>query len=141
MTTIALLVAQISLLKPYFRISYLIGALAFYPFFFVIGAISDLNSLSQVPISFVLMPIIVVSFHALTLGVFLFFRRKMLNEAALASQALIGGVGTAVAIVQAKGWKHMMPYAIAIGVFGYAIGNYIAIAVYHITKFLITYGY
>lgn len=136
-TIIGTIIAQVSFLRSYLDPSYILGSIVFYPFFFSMGAISDISTLSSLPTAYLIMPVIVVACHGLTLFIYYKMTKANASEIALASQALIGGVGTAVAIAQAKRWKNLVTYGVFIGILGYAIGNYVGLAVFHITKLMV----
>jgi uncharacterized membrane protein len=54
----------------------------------------------------------------------------------IASQSLIGGPATAVAIAQAKNWKSGISIGIILGVLGYAVANFFGVLVYNFLQFL-----
>jgi uncharacterized membrane protein len=136
-TTVALLLAQIPYARKHFKYSYVIGSFLFYPFFFSMGAISDPRAISKVGLISIIMPIVIVSVH----GIIIFPISRALKipfkDVAIASQSLIGGPGTALALAQAKNLKSDFPSAIILGTLGYAIGNYVGISLYHISLFIL----
>jgi uncharacterized membrane protein len=43
---------------------------------------------------------------------------------AVASQANVGGAGSAIAMATARGYRDRLLAGVAVGLFGYALGNY-----------------
>jgi uncharacterized membrane protein len=131
-------VGQIPVLRQHLKQSYLVGSIAFAPFFFSMGAIADIHELARVKPTIAIMPIVVVAIHAL----FLFFicrNRLSQREVCLTSQSLIGGAGTAVALAQATNWKDGISIGLLLGIFGYIIANHLGISVYYVSDFLIRF--
>lgn len=141
LSLVAIIVGQITFLKKTLRFSYTLGVFLFIPFFFSIGAISDFSALNDLPSFVIYMPIIVVSVHGLIIFLFTKIFRIKHHYAAVASQALIGGPSTAIAVAQAKNWKLGIPIAMIAGVFGYTISNFIGVFIYHASVRLISIGY
>ncbi|GGE29750.1 hypothetical protein GCM10011571_34920 [Marinithermofilum abyssi] len=56
---------------------------------------------------------------------------------AVASQACVGGPSTALALATSKGWMWLVTPAVLPGVLGYAVGNYVGIAVGHGMRILL----
>lgn len=104
-TIVASAAVNIKPLKKYLRPSYLLGSFLFAPFFFSMGAISDLSVVADRSLFVVFAPFIVAITHGLFLCLFTFRIRGSRLEKGLVSQALIGGSGTAVAYAQAKKWR------------------------------------
>jgi uncharacterized membrane protein len=53
---------------------------------------------------------------------------------AVASQANIGGSSSAMALASARGYGDRMLSGIAVGLLGYAVGNYLGLAVGHLMQ-------
>ena len=53
---------------------------------------------------------------------------------AVASQANVGGVGSAVALASARGYSEKLLPGVATGLLGYAVGNYIGYAVAQVMR-------
>lgn len=136
LTVVALMIGQIPFVKNHLKQSYLIGSMAFAPFFFAMGAISNIHDIASVPKSVLLMPLIVVVVHALVIYV---GSRRIVSrsEMAIASQSLIGGAGTAVALAQGTNWKEGISLGLILGTLGYIIANYLGLFVYSISLKLI----
>ena len=63
---------------------------------------------------------------AVTLGAAKLFRFSI-EEAVLAANATLGGPTTAAGMAVAKGWDGLVLPAILVGVWGYAIGNWVGL--------------
>jgi Predicted integral membrane protein len=132
MSLIALSIGQIQSLKEYLKPAYLLGSVLFSGFFFSIGAVSDLSAISALPVALIAMPFIVVGVHAIFIGGAYFMLKTTRSTASVLSQSLIGGPATAVAVSQAIGWKQGVSLGLILGVLGYAIANFIGVAVHSI---------
>jgi uncharacterized membrane protein len=73
--------------------------------------------------------IITVAFHgAVIFGIGRLARIDMATLA-VASQANVGGAASAIALAGARGYHDRLVPGVAVGLVGYAIGNYLGIAV------------
>jgi uncharacterized membrane protein len=132
LTLVAFAIGQIPFVKSRVKPAYLLGSLLFAAFFFSIGAVSDLRALANLPWQVMLMPTVVVAVHGVIIySAGAYFKTPTL-ETSLASQSLIGGPATAVALAQARGWKSGVSLGLIAGVLGYAIANYFGFGVYHL---------
>ena len=52
--------------------------------------------------------------------------------AIIASNAAVGGPGTAAAMAAAKGWTELLPIGVFLGSVGYAVGTGIGLAVFRL---------
>lgn len=106
-----------------FKGSYVIGSLFLSVFFFACGAISDVVSVFGGATLLLWFPALIVAIH----GIILFSIARILkydwSTIIVASQSLIGGPATALAVVEACRWKLQFE-AIVLGLLGYAIANY-----------------
>jgi len=131
-TTFATL-ATFTPLKQRFAGSYILGSFILSYFVFGCGAISDVGALFNDGIILLAFPAIIILVHA----VVLFTSAKILKIdkeiSIIASQCLIGGPATALVVVSARGWNYQLE-AIALGLLGYAIGNYFGFGVAWILK-------
>jgi len=131
-TLLAIVVGQIPIVSQYCKPAYVLGATAFAFFFFSIGASVNFKALLELDKMVIVMPIIVISVHA----IFIILAAKIfsVNKKAtiISSQALIGGPGTAVAVAQAKYWKEYFSTAIILGIFGYTVANFFGAFVFNI---------
>ena len=75
--------------------------------------------------------VLAIGIHALIVfGIGKWFKLEV-EMLAVASQAAIGGPSTALALATSKGWTSLMAPGVLMGLFGYAVGNYIGIMVGH----------
>ena len=51
------------------------------------------------------------------------------DVACIASNAAVGGPGTAAAMASGRGWRHLLPTAVLLGSVGYAVGTGLGLAV------------
>jgi uncharacterized membrane protein len=63
--------------------------------------------------------------------------RVDLATVSIASQAAIGGPGSALAIGMAMKWHKLVAPAVIVGIFGYALGNYLGFACAYIVQSLV----
>jgi uncharacterized membrane protein len=105
-----------------------LGMFCMYAFFAMIGAGTDaVGFLHSAPILFVYCSYMLgIQFVVLLLGARLF--RIDLAPAIIGAAAAIVGAGAAAAIASSKGWKTLISPGITIGMLGYAIANFIGIA-------------
>jgi uncharacterized membrane protein len=79
----------------------------------------------------------VITVHGLTIfGVGRLFRIDM-GTLAIASQANVGGSSSAMALASARGYGERILPGIAVGLLGYAIGNYLGLVVGSMMKFIL----
>lgn len=105
-----------------------IGTFFIHIFFVVIGVPASLSMIfERSPLLFVFAAVIVLTNMAVTLGLGKLFKFD-LEELLVACNATVGGPTTAAAMVIAKGWEDLVVPALLVGVWGYVIGNYAAIA-------------
>jgi len=63
--------------------------------------------------------------------------RLDVETTAVASQAAVGGPSTALALAVSRGWTHLQLPAVAVGLLGYAVGNYAGLAVAAVVRRLL----
>ncbi len=71
---------------------------------------------------------LIIGIHVLVVYGLGWLMRIDLPTVSLASQAAIGGPGSALALGMAMGWHRLVMPAIIVGIFGYALGNYLGFA-------------
>ena len=135
LTIIALGFGQVPQFRKWLAPSYQMGCILFIFFFFAIGATSNVNKIAQLPIGVILMPLIVVLIH----GAIIFTSARLLKipflETAVASQALIGGPSTALALCLGKNWKKGVSMALLLGLLGYCVANFMEIMMFKLLMF------
>lgn len=136
LTTLALVAAQIPLvhrLKGAAVLSYF----ALHLFFIVIGATSDVREvIAAGPMLFVYM-ISIIAVHALVVYGAGYLARLDLPTITIASQAAVGGPGSALALGMAMKWGPLVTPGIIVGIFGYALGNYLGFATAYLLRALL----
>jgi len=110
-----------------------LGILIMYIFFAVIGASTQASVfIDQAPRLF-FYSIIIIIIHVSFMLVIARLLKFSLIEMVIASGAAIVGPAATAAIAMSKGWRDYVTPAIMCGIFGYAVANFIGLAV---TKFL-----
>jgi uncharacterized membrane protein len=136
LTTIALALGQLPGIR---RISgaQQLGNLGLHLFFAVIGIRSLVSAILVVGASVFWYTLVVVGIH----GIFLFFVGRALKGSlpmiAVVSQAAIGGPSTAMATAIARGWPALLLPGVAVGLLGYALGNYAGFGIAYLVRALL----
>jgi uncharacterized membrane protein len=106
-----------------------IGAYLLYIFLFAIGLPADLVTVfSKVPLMFLFCLIMAVANLVITFAIGRLFKLN-LEHLALAVNASLGGPPTAAAMAISMGWSRLVLPALLIGIWGYAIGTAVGLAV------------
>lgn len=113
--------------------TYTMGSFLLSYFIFSCGAISDVGKLFGDMSVVLAFPLLIVLIHAIILFGYAHYMRVDKEIAILASQCLIGGPATALAVVTACRWRLAMP-AVVMGLMGYAVGNYFGLLVAWLLK-------
>lgn len=133
LSVIALVIAQTPLAAK-LRGTRVMGMIAVYLFLAVIGALSDINALSNLEagLRLLVFVFILIGVHGLiTFGAGAIFKVNR-DIIAIASQANIGGGTSAMAIARSLGRQDLVLPAILVGSLGTAIGNFLGILAYQI---------
>jgi uncharacterized membrane protein len=124
LTTLALLFAQIPALQK-LRGAAVLSYFALHLFFISLGAGSNVGEvLAHGPMLFVYM-IAIIAVHAAVLYGAGYLAGFDLPTITIASQAAVGGPGSALALGMAMKWHDLVTPGIIVGIFGYALGNYL----------------
>ena len=127
LTTIALIVAQLPWVRK-LRGAEVLSYFALHIFFIALGAASDLATVVDAGLPIFSFMIAIIGIHVvLAYGLGWLFRID-LPTVSIASQAAIGGPGSALAIGMAMKWHRLVAPAVIVGIFGYALGNYLGFA-------------
>ncbi len=127
LTTIALIVAQLPWVRK-LRGAEVLSYFALHIFFIALGAASDLATVVDAGLPIFSFMIVIIGIHVvLAYGLGWLFRID-LPTVSIASQAAIGGPGSALAIGMAMKWHRLVAPAVIVGIFGYALGNYLGFA-------------
>jgi len=128
LTTIALLLAQLPSVRALPGTG-VIGNYLVLIFLASNGAMSVLANIAVIGLPIVYFALITVSVH----GVIIFGVGRLvgidLKTLAVASQANVGGPASAMALAAARGYTDRLLPGVAVGLVGYAVGNYLGLAV------------
>ncbi len=128
-TALALAVANIA--KPLVRqvsSDFELGTLFMYLFFVCIGAGANLAEVIDAALPILAFIVVMVLVHLILLVAAGRLFRLDLAEVMIASNACILGPATAAALAAGKGWQPLVAPGILVGMFGYAIGTFIGVA-------------
>lgn len=135
-TTLALVAAQIPAVR---RVpgATVLSYFALHLFFVVIGTSAVVAELATSgPAIFVFM-LTIIAVHALiAYGAGWLFGAD-LATVTVASQAAVGGPGSALALAMSMKWPSLVTPGIIVGIFGYALGNYVGFACAYATRALL----
>jgi uncharacterized membrane protein len=133
LTTIVLLVAQVPSVR---RLTggLLLGNYVLHLFLASLGAQSIVMEIVRVGPAVFYFTVVVVVVH----GLLLFGAGRLLGfdlpTLAVASQANVGGPPSAMALATARGYTDQLLPGVAVGLVGYAIGNYAGVGVAHLVR-------
>ncbi len=134
-TTLALALAQwpaITRLSGAAMLSYF----ALHLFFVVIGTAAILSALVGHGVLLVVYMAAIVAVHAAVVYGAGRLLRFDLATLTIASQAAVGGPGSALALAMSLRWPWLVTPGIIVGIFGYALGNYLGIACAYLVRAL-----
>jgi uncharacterized membrane protein len=135
-TTLALVAAQLPFAKR-LNGTAMLSYFALHLFFVVIGTSSVFSALlASGPMLFVFMSAI-IAVHALIAYGGGWLLKYDLASVTIASQAAVGGPGSALALAMSMKWPGLVTPGIIVGIFGYAIGNYVGFACAYLTRALL----
>lgn len=135
-TTLALVVAQIPAVR---RVSgaTVLSYFALHLFFVVIGTSAVFAELATSGLALLVFMVTIILIHALiAYGAGWLFGAD-LPTVTVASQAAVGGPGSALAVAMSMKWPALVTPGIIVGIFGYAIGNYVGFASAFATRALL----
>jgi uncharacterized membrane protein len=124
LTTLALIVAQLPWTRR-LRGAAVLSYFSLHLFFIVIGANSDISEVIKAGVSVFAYMLTIIAVHAVVVYGIGWLIRVDLPTVSIASQAAVGGPGSAMALAMAMKWNSLVTPGIIVGIFGYAIGNYI----------------
>jgi uncharacterized membrane protein len=135
-TTLALVVAQFRFVGR-LRGAFEIGNLSFYFFFCAVGAMINVKqAIVLSPILFVYVMVMIVTHVVLIYGVGRMLRLDI-RILTIASAAAKSGPPSVVALANVHGWKDLVLPGVAMGLLGYAVGNYLGFATAFLMKALL----
>jgi uncharacterized membrane protein len=136
LTTIALVLAQLPAIRK-LRGAQVASYFALHLFFVVLGASSVIAEVFQAGISIFGFMIGIIAVHALFAYGVGWLARLDLPTVSVASQAAIGGPGSALALAMAMKWDRLVTPGVIVGIFGYALGNYLGFVCAYMVRSLI----
>jgi len=135
-TTLALVVAQIPAMRRVTGATPL-SYFALHLFFVVIGTSAVFAELSTSGPAVLVFMVTVIAIHAATAYGAGWLFGADLPTVTVASQAAVGGPGSALAVAMSMKWPSLVTPGIIVGIFGYAIGNYAGFACAYATRALL----
>lgn len=135
LTTFALAVGH---LPPFARLdgAMQLGNYALHLFFVVIGVFSRIGQILEVGVAVFFFTLTVVGVHGLVVFGLGRFTRLDPGTLAVASQAAVGGPSTALAVAVSRKWPALVLPGVAVGLLGYAAGNYLGFLLGHAARAL-----
>lgn len=124
LTTLALIIAQFPWTKK-LRGAEVISYFALHIFFIALGAASVLSEVFEAGLPIFGFMLVVIGFHMLVAYGVGWLAKVDLAVVSVASQAAIGGPGSALALGMAMKWHQLVAPGVIVGIFGYALGNYL----------------
>ena len=135
-TTLALAAAQLPVLKR-FNGAAVLSYFALHLFFVAIGTSAVFSALVGQGLVLFAYMITIVAIHATIVYGAGWLLRLDLGSITIASQAAVGGPGSALALAMSMKWPGLVTPGIIVGIFGYALGNYVGFACAWATRALV----
>ncbi|HSM03002.1 MAG TPA: DUF819 family protein [Longimicrobiales bacterium] len=135
LTTLALIVGNL----PGLRIpkgGFQLGTLALHFFFVVIGIFSRVSEILAVGLEVFWLTLVVVGIHGVVVYGGGRLARLDVGSLSVASQAAVGGPSSALAVAVSREWSALVLPGVAVGLLGYAVGNYLGIGVANLVRTL-----
>ena len=132
-TTLALGAAQIPALRR-LRGAQFLSYFAMHLFFIVIGAQSVISEVLSAGPAVLVFMMMVIAIHAIVLFGGGWLLRFDVETVSIASQAAVGGPGSALALSMAMNWHRLVTPGVIVGIFGYAFGNYLGFACSYLVR-------
>ena len=136
LTTIALVLSQFPFIRK-LRGAQVGSYFALHMFFIVLGASSVVSEVFEAGFPIFGFMIAIIAIHALIVYGFGWLMRLDLPTVSVASQAAVGGPGSALALSMAMKWDRLVTPGVIVGIFGYALGNYMGFACSYLVRMLI----
>jgi uncharacterized membrane protein len=136
LTTLALIVAQFPVVQKLHGAE-VISYFALHIFFIVLGAASVLSEVASAGLPIFTFMVVIITVHMVVAYGIGWLAKVDLATVSIASQAAIGGPGSALAIGMAMKWHKLVAPAVVVGIFGYALGNYLGFACAWIVRSLV----
>lgn len=127
-TTLALILGQMPVVAR-LEGAWEVGNLSFYLFFAAVGAMIHItNAIILSPVLFVYVMVVIVVHMAVIYGVGRVLRMDV-GLLTVASTAAKAGPPVVLALAESRGWQRFELPGVLVGLLGYAVGNYIGLAV------------
>ena len=136
LTTFALIAAQLPVMRR-LKGAAVVSYFALHLFFIVIGAGSVLAEVVKAGPALFLYMFTILAIHVVIAYGIAWLVGLDIPHISVASQAAVGGPGSALALSMAMGWHSLVTPGILVGIFGYAIGNYIGFATAYLLRGLL----
>jgi uncharacterized membrane protein len=124
LTTLSLAAAQLPVVRR-LRGAAMLSYFALHLFFIVLGASSVVREVLRAGPSIFVFMLAVIVIHVLVVYGVGWLAGFDLPTISVASQAAVGGPGSALALALSMKWSRLVTPGIIVGIFGYALGNYI----------------
>lgn len=135
-TTLALAVAQIPVIRRVAGATVL-SYFALHLFFVVIGTSAVISELATSGVGLFAFMLTIIAIHAVITYGTGWLLGLDLATLTIASQAAVGGPGSALALSMSMKWPSLVTPGIIVGIFGYALGNYVGFACAYATRALL----
>ncbi len=113
-----------------------LGTLALHFFFVVIGIYSRIDMILLVGVAVFFYTVVVVGVHGMVVYGVGRLLRMDIATITVASQASVGGPSSAVAVAISREWNELVLPGIAVGLLGYALGNYVGFGLGYLVRSL-----
>ncbi|MEJ2502085.1 MAG: DUF819 family protein [Gemmatimonadota bacterium] len=111
-----------------------LGSLGLHFFLAIIGIASRVSEIARVGPEVFWFTALVVGIHGLLTFGGARLARIDIQTASVASQAAVGGPSSALALAVARDWKALVLPGVVVGLLGYAVGNYVGLAVAYLVR-------
>jgi uncharacterized membrane protein len=136
LTTLALILAQVPWVRR-IRGAEMASYFALHIFFIALGAASVIAEVFEAGLPIFLFMFAIIGVHMVVAYGAGWLLRIDLPTVSVASQAAIGGPGSALALGMAMGWHKLVMPGVLVGIFGYALGNYLGFACAYLVNALV----
>ena len=133
LTTLALLLGQMPIVRK-LRGAQVVSYFALHIFFIVLGAASVIANVLEAGIPIFTFMIAIIFIHMVVVSGLGWLARLDLPTISVASQAAVGGPGSALALSMAMRWGALVTPGVIVGIFGYALGNYLGFACAYLVR-------
>jgi uncharacterized membrane protein len=106
-------------------------------FFIQLGAASELSQVLNAGIPIFSLMLIIMAVHVIVSYGVAWILKIDLAIVTIASQAAIGGPGSALAISLAMKWGKLVAPGVIVGIFGYALGTYLGVICANVVRVLL----